>query len=415
MRILICGADGFLGSHIAAVFARRGHEIVRGVHTLRLPGDVAIDYREDITGEIWTPRLAGIDAVVNAIGILREKLPGDFDLIHHRAPAALFESCRDAGIHRVVQISALGAAPTPYLTSKHAADAVLHRLLPEAIVLRPGLVFGPHGASTRFFLALASLPVQTCPGGAGDVQPVHVDDLAEIVARLIDEPTLYEGVLELPGPRRLSYAEWMASYRAGMGFQPAFVVPVPGWCVTASARIAGLLPGSLLSRDTWTMLRAGSTGNPAAAEAVLGRPLLAPQDFIPPRDAEPFRLRALSHWRGPFLRSVLALIWFVSAILSATIFPLEQSLALLAAFGLAGSTALAVLAGAVAVDLGMGMLTIFRPGRRLWLAQLALVAGYSALIAWRLPIFLLHPFGPILKNLAVAALLIQLWAEDETR
>ncbi|MGB4673788.1 MAG: DoxX-like family protein, partial [Azovibrio sp.] len=92
---------------------------------------------------------------------------------------------------------------------------------------------------------------------------------------------------------------------------------------------------------------------------------------------------------------------------------LQDSLALLAPFGLQGSLALAVLGSATLLDAGLGLLTLLRPGRRLWWAQLALVGAYTILIAWQLPAFLLHPFGPILKNLAVAALLVQLLAEEQ--
>jgi uncharacterized protein YbjT (DUF2867 family) len=415
MKILICGADGFLGSHFAAALTNRGHMVVRGVRTPRLPGDLAIDYRKDAAAETWRLRLSGVDAVVNAIGVLSEKLPGDFELIHHRAPAALFEACRDAGIHRVVQISALGAAPTPYLTTKHAADESLLRLLPTAVVVRPGLVFGADGASTRFFLALASLPLQAHPGGAGDVQPVHVDDVVAAVALLLEGATVPNGVLELPGPQRLGYAEWMASYRQGLGFRPAWVIPIPEWLMTVSARLAGLLPGSLLSRDTWTMLRAGNAGDPAPAQALLGRPLVAPQDFIPPQEQGSLRRQALAFWRKPLLQFALASIWLVSAILSATVFPVDESLALLAPFRLSESSALLALCGAIALDLLMGVLTIVRPGGRLWLAQVGVIAAYSGLVAWRFPVFMLHPFGPMLKNLAVLILLVQLWAEDQAQ
>ena len=55
------------------------------------------------------------------------------------------------------------------------------------------------------------------------------------------------------------------------------------------------------------------------------------------------------------------------------------------------------------------------PGPRLWLSQVGIVVDYSGLVAWRLPVYMLHPFGPMLKNLAVLVLLVQLWAEDETR
>jgi uncharacterized protein YbjT (DUF2867 family) len=413
MRILICGADGFIGSHVARLLSDRGHTVIRGVHTLRQPGDIAIDYRKDITAEAWRPRLTGIDAVVNAIGILREQRSGDFELIHHRAPAALFEACRDAGIHRVVQISALGTATTPYLTTKHAADDALRQLVETGVAVRPGLVFGANGASTRLFLALARLPLQAHPGGAGDVQPVHVDDVAAVVARLIEGATAPGSILELPGPQRLSYAEWMHIYRAGIGFRPAIVLSVPAWLMTAGAWFAGLLPGSPLSPDTWTMLRAGNIGDPSPAQALLGRSLVAPRDFIPPQDAARLRLQASSFWHRPLLQLALALVWLVSALLSATMFSVEESVALLAPFHLSASKAALALYGAIGLDLLMGILTLFRPGGRLWLAQVGIIAAYSGLVAWHFPVYMLHPFGPMLKNLAVLILVVQLWGKDQ--
>ncbi|MDR0996287.1 MAG: NAD-dependent epimerase/dehydratase family protein, partial [Zoogloeaceae bacterium] len=77
MNVLICGADGFLGRAIVRALATAGHHVIRAVHHPRLPGDLAVDYRRDLTLNDWLPRLSGVNAVVNAVGILREPLPGD--------------------------------------------------------------------------------------------------------------------------------------------------------------------------------------------------------------------------------------------------------------------------------------------------------------------------------------------------
>ncbi len=417
MRVLLCGADGFLGRAIARRLAAAGHQIVRAVHHPRHSGDLKVDYRTDLSPADWTPRLRGIDGVVNAVGILREARPGDFERIHHRTPAALFHACARAGVRRVVQISALGCVePPPYLSSKHAADAALLKALPEGGgVLRPGLVFGIGGASTRFFLALASLPLHVLPVGAGRVQPVHVEDVATAVLRLLEEPVEPSRVVALPGPRALTYPEWQAAYRRLLGLGPALRLPVPSGVMSLAARLAGGFRRSLLCRETWHMLSRGNVADPAPAVRLLGRALRDPAAFVTANEAPALRLEALALWRRPLLQGMLAAIWLGTALVSAGLYPVSESLALLARFGLEGSPAVTALAGATVLDLGMGVLTLMRPGRRLWLSQLALVAAYTLLVAWRLPEFLLHPFGPILKNLAVAALLIQLLSEEERR
>lgn len=111
--VLILGASGFLGRHIAAALAAAGHEVIRGVR--RPPaGDgaryVAVDYERDHEPADWLPRLERVDAVVNAAGILRERGRSTFEALHVRAPAALFRACAQARVRRVVQVSALGAA-----------------------------------------------------------------------------------------------------------------------------------------------------------------------------------------------------------------------------------------------------------------------------------------------------------------
>ena len=90
-------------------------------------------------------RLRGVDVVVNAVGILRERRTASFAAIHEQGPAALFEACIRAGVPKVVQISALGAepdAPTGYFRSKAAGDTLLSKLPLEWVIVQPSLVFG---------------------------------------------------------------------------------------------------------------------------------------------------------------------------------------------------------------------------------------------------------------------------------
>lgn len=301
MNILICGADGFLGRAIASRLSSAGHNIVRGVHHPHQAGDIAIDYRQDVTQQDWLPRLHGVDAVVNAVGILTERQAEDFSRIHHRAPAALFQACARIGIKTVIQISAVGGPRmTPYLQSKRAADAALLAAMPmNAVVLRPTLIFGQEGASTRFFMTLASLPLLAIPQGVGKVQPVHVDDVAAAVVRLLtaQTPQTPSHILDLPGPRAMDYTQWMENYRQLMGLRPALHLPIPASLMAAAARIAGLFPRSLLSRDTWTMLAQGNCADAGSATALLGHPLRDPAAFATPQEAGKMREAAFATWR----------------------------------------------------------------------------------------------------------------------
>lgn len=416
MKVLVCGANGTLGRAICARLTAAGHQVVRGVRRvreLRRPDEIAIDYRHDLDPDTWLPRVAGVDAVVNAVGILLERDGQGFDAVHHLAPAALFDACRLAGGRRIVQISALGAnsGATRYFRTKHAADRHLLAMPGDALVLRPALVFDPAGASTRLFAMLASLPLAVLPdGGRQPLRPMHRDDLAELVTRWLESGARGSQAIDVVGDDEVGYGEMLAIYRAALGWRPAARLAVPGRLVGIAAALLGRLPGAMLNRDTWAMLSRGNTADAQATTAALGRRPRGLRRFVED-DAALLRAQALATLRGPLLRVSLAVVWLWTAWVSAFVFPREASLARLAALHLHDGAAALALDGACVLDALLGVLTLARPRRSLWGAQLALVAGYTAAIAVALPAAFAEPFGPLIKNLPILAILVILLHE----
>ncbi|WP_431478504.1 SDR family oxidoreductase [Massilia eburnea] len=413
MKILVCGASGFIGSAVCCALSAAGHEVLRGVRVPVLPGDVAIDYTVDLQPSAWMARLRGLDAVVNAVGMISEQADASFEALHSAAPRALFAACAAAGVRRVVQISALGAGQggTAYFASKRAADEALMALPLEWTILRPSLVFGLQGKSAALFCKMASMPLMVAPAlGEVRFQPVHVDDLVRAVVAAVDPATPAHRVAELAGASSLTFDGMLCAYRDAMGLPPAPMLHIPAQAMTWLAWLGGKIPGLPLTPENWRMLRAGSA---AAMGELPKRPLRAISDFISPAEGELLRLRALASWRGTLLRWTLALVWLATAIVSAFIYPRADSLALLARVGLVGWPATLALYGAAAVDAALGLACLVRPRRALWLAQGALIFGYSAVIALCLPEYLWHPFGPLLKNLPILAILFILFAEEK--
>ncbi|WP_175965104.1 SDR family oxidoreductase [Burkholderia sp. BCC0322] len=415
MTVFVCGANGFIGRALCAQLEAGGHRVLRGVRHALGPSDVGIDFAQDVDPDTWLARLEGVDVVINAVGILADRRGATLDAVHRAAPCALFTACCRAGVRRVIQISALGVerGDTRYFASKYAADRFLQTLPIDFRIVRPALVYGTAGASARLFRMLASLPVQVLPaGGHQRLRPVHVDDLAEVVARCVDAPAAGRAVIDVVGADEIEYREMLARYRAALGFPPAVRIALPGPLAGAVAVLLGTLPGAMFTRDTWTMLRSGNTGDPAAATAMLGRPPRGIDGFIGPESAA-LRRDALAMWRRPLLRGALAIVWIWTAIASAFIHPLRASLALLAPAHLTGLPALIALYAASALDFAFGIATVVAPSRRLWVAQAALIVAYSAVIAVTMPGLLAEPFGPVLKNVPILAILLILFSEEE--
>lgn len=287
MKILIAGGKGFVGRHIASALRAVGHDCVI---TARKPGPdssipvIRMDYEHDHDTAFWAQHLAGFDAVINAAGILVERSDAHFNPVHHLGPCALFQACEQAGIPRVIQISAIGAdedAVTPYHKTKKLADDYLRSLDIPWIILQPSLIFGHDGASTKMFRRLAGLPVVPVPGrGEQMMQPVHVDDLAALVLRLLDEPGVSQETIAVVGPRALSYREYIEVLRHGMGKGKPLVINQPMAIMNAMAGLVQHIPGSTLTPDTLSMLQRGSTGDVTRFSELLGRMPRDPDVFI---------------------------------------------------------------------------------------------------------------------------------------
>jgi uncharacterized protein YbjT (DUF2867 family) len=264
MNVLLTGASGFIGGHLASALRAAGYVVIAARRDMDAEtAAVQADFTRDLSARDWMPKLAGIDAVINAVGILREHGAQTFERIHKRAPQALFTACVAAGVRRIVQISALGAdrGTSRYFLSKRAADDYLATLPLEWTIVRPAMVFGPGGSGARMFAALARLPVVPLPGhGDQRMQPIHIDDLTDAIVRVLAEPACNRVRIDLMGPQPFTLRELVAEMR---GRQPWFL-PVPISLVRAGARVAGL-------RETLAMLEAGTTGDPSPTCRLLGR------------------------------------------------------------------------------------------------------------------------------------------------
>ncbi|ASR45077.1 hypothetical protein BEN78_10450 [Xanthomonas citri pv. mangiferaeindicae] len=418
MTVLVVGANGLIGSAIAERLERAGHAVVlamRHVTEDAGPGRrVALDLARPCQDQ-WMDVLRTVDVVVNAAGIFRETDGASFEQVHVSGPCTLFALAAAAGVTRIVQISALGAhaqAATAYWRSKAAGDACVAAFPGRSVVVRPSLVFAESGTSTRLFLALAAQPLIALPdGGRQRVQPIHLDDLLDGVTALVEHPDP-PPVIEAVGPAPLSFADYLRTLATQMG-QRLRVLSAPAWAVRMAVRwpIPGL--AQVLDADALRMLEAGNHGDAAPWQALLARPLRPATRFLAPGARADVRRAAHLRVLLPILRTGNSLMWLVTAWVSAFVYPVQASLELLQRAHVPDALALPSLYGAATLDALLG-LAVWRPRwrRAAYCAQLGLIAFYTLIISLWLPEYWAHPYGPVLKNLPVLALIYALLKLD---
>ncbi len=284
MRILICGATGFVGRHLTRSLREDGHTIIRAVRRPSETGDIAVDFCKDTNKETWLPRLDGIDAVVNAVGVLRDNPGNPMQKLHTDTPVALFAACVETEVTRIVHLSALGVdsgIDVPYFATRLETERALHALPANirTLCLRPSVIYGEDGTSAKMFRRLAKLPVHVLPmGGTQSLQPVHIDDICTAVTRwLADASSL---TIEAVGAEATTMRGMLDSYRSQSGFRPALHISMPAPFIRLAARIGDFIPASPLCTDTYTMLAAGNTASASRFAALLGHQPRSFREFI---------------------------------------------------------------------------------------------------------------------------------------
>ena len=198
--VTLFGGSGFIGAQAVRALARRGWRIrvaVRNpvlaieVQTAGDPGQIQFMRCDVTSAEDVAAAVRGSNAVVNLVGVLHDGGgKRGFKSAHVEAARNIAQAAQAAGVERVVQISAIGAdanSPSAYARTKGEAENEIRAVYPDAVILRPSLVFGADDGFLNRFAAMATLApaLPLIGGGKTRFQPVYVGDVAEAVARAV--------------------------------------------------------------------------------------------------------------------------------------------------------------------------------------------------------------------------------------
>jgi NADH dehydrogenase len=292
----VLGGTGFLGRRVVAALAGAGWRVRMVARRPQAwpPGTgvepVAADIRD---AAALAAALDGAAAVVNAVGLYVERGAETFDAVHVHGARRIAECAAARGIARLVHVSGIGvdrSSPSAYVRARAHGEKAVREAFPGATVLRPSVLYGAGDALLSTLDAMSRLtPVLPLFGrGASRLQPVHVDDVAAAVARVLAEPASAGQVYELGGPRTWAYRELVELVLRHRGRRRA-LLPVPFVTWELIARVAGAFPDPPLTRDQVALMREDNVVAPGALGfAELG---------LTPRDLEQALPECLPHRR----------------------------------------------------------------------------------------------------------------------
>ncbi|PHR23735.1 MAG: complex I NDUFA9 subunit family protein [Hoeflea sp.] len=284
--VTVFGGSGFVGRHIVRALAKRGYRVRVAVRRPDLAGHLQplggvgqimavqanLRNRESVNRAVH-----GADYVVNCVGILFESGRNTFASVQDFGARAVAEAARAEGIG-LTHISAIGADPesdSVYAKSKGLAEASIAKVLPDAVILRPSIVFGPEDGFFNKFAEMArfSPALPLIGGGETRFQPVYVGDVAETVARSVEGTIPRGAIYELGGPRTMSFKEVLEDILE-ITHRKRVLLPLPWGLASLIGKIASFIPfiDPPLTDDQVTLLK---TDNVVSVEATNDKRTLA--------------------------------------------------------------------------------------------------------------------------------------------
>lgn len=218
--VTIYGGSGFVGRYIARRMAKEGWRVRVAV---RRPNEAIFVKTYGVVGQVEpvlcnirddasvASVMKGADAVVNCVGVLAEAGKNTFNAVQSEGAARIARLAAEAGITRMVHLSAIGAdadSDSDYARTKAEGEAAVLEHQPDAMILRPSVVFGSEDAFFNRFAGMARFgPVLPVVGANTQFQPVYVDDVARAAVMGVLGNAL--GIYELGGPVKMSFRELM--------------------------------------------------------------------------------------------------------------------------------------------------------------------------------------------------------------
>ncbi|MCF4097294.1 complex I NDUFA9 subunit family protein [Maritalea mediterranea] len=265
--VTIFGGSGFVGRQLVQHLAKKGYRIRVAVRRPDLAGDVrplgAVGQIHPIQANVRDKpsverAVAGADIVINLTGILFESGKQRFHAVQAEGAKHVAEAAAAAGAEQLVHMSALGAdteSESAYARSKAMGEQEVFKAFPEAVIIRPSIIFGAEDGFFNMFGALARLsPVLPLVGGDTKMQPIYVGDVADAFDVAAEGGVKGGKIYEIGGPKVETMKELLQRLLREIE-RKNVLLPIPTPIAKAIGWVMQILPNPMLTVDQVKLLQ----------------------------------------------------------------------------------------------------------------------------------------------------------------
>ena len=268
--VVMLGGSGFVGRHLAPRLVAAGYRVRVPSRNRNIAREVgSVPGVELINCDVHDPKalreaLDGASVAINLIGILNEsgRSGAGFQRAHVELTRGLIAACKDAGVDRLLQMSALnaGRGNSHYLRTRGEAEQLVRQSGLAFTIFQPSVIFGRgDGLFQRFAFLLKIAPVLPLARAKARFAPVYVGDVADAFCTALKRKDCIGQTLELYGDEVLTLKEIVEYTAECMGLS-RLVVPLPDPLARIQALVFDFVPGKPFSTDNYRSLKLDSVG-----------------------------------------------------------------------------------------------------------------------------------------------------------
>lgn len=276
--ILITGATGFVGSHLIRRLADRGEQLRLLTRSSSTAGDRNADLRRErleglammeVEGDITdraslVKAMKGVSTVIHLVAVIRENRSRGitYQTINVQGTKNLVDAAREAGVQYFIHMGALGAANDPqlrYVYSKWLGEEYVRKSGLSSVILEPSIIFGPEDEFVNQLADLVKMAPVTPVVGSGKIlfQPIHVDDVAACIVKLLDKRDKAGQTIQIGGPDYISYEGILDEIIKTLGVRRLKIHMPVGLMKPVVSLMELILPHPPVTRNQLQQLNAG--------------------------------------------------------------------------------------------------------------------------------------------------------------